>query len=72
MNYCTSKKNKTVTRKKCTGMAITLSIIKQIHALAKMDKMPKGLNITSRTNIVIFDFTWIAEVDYDKELFDND
>jgi hypothetical protein len=36
-----------------------------------MDKMSKGLKISSRTNQVLFDSAWIAGVDYDEELFDD-
>jgi hypothetical protein len=34
--------------------------------------MPRGLKITNRANQMIFNSAWIAGVDYDKELFDND
>jgi hypothetical protein len=34
--------------------------------------MPAGLKITNRANHVIFDSAWIAGVDYDEDLFDDD
>jgi hypothetical protein len=34
--------------------------------------MPRGLKITNRANQVIFNSAWIAGVDYDEELFDDD
>jgi hypothetical protein len=55
-----------------TKVPITPSIIKQVHALAELDDMQRGLKITNRANQVIFNSAWIAGVDYDEELFDND
>jgi hypothetical protein len=34
--------------------------------------MPRGLKITNRANQVIFNSAWIAGMDYDEELFDDD
>ena len=51
---------------------MTPSIIKQVHALAVLDKMPEGLKITNRAKNVIFDSAWIAGVDYDEEQFDDE
>jgi hypothetical protein len=64
--------NRVVKRRKLTKIPITPSIIKQVHALAVLDKMPVGLKITNRSNNVIFDSAWIAGVDYDEEEFDDD
>jgi hypothetical protein len=64
--------NKIVKRSNLTKVPITSSIIKQVHALAELDEMPRGLKITNRANQVIFSSAWIAGVDYDEELFDDD
>jgi hypothetical protein len=64
--------NKIMKRSKLTKVPITRSIIKQVHALAELDEMPRGLKITNRANQVIFNSAWIAGVDYDEELFDDD
>jgi hypothetical protein len=64
--------NKIVKRRKLTKRPITPSIIKQVHALADFDDMPRGLKITNRANQVIFNSAWIVGVDYDEELFDDD
>jgi hypothetical protein len=57
---------------KLSKIPVTPSIVKQVHALAELEEMPKGLKITNRANQVIFNSAWIAEVDYDEELFDDD
>jgi hypothetical protein len=64
--------NKVVKRRNLTKVPITPSIVKQVHALAELDKMPRGLKITNRADHVIFNSAWIAGVDYDEELFDDD
>jgi len=60
------------TRRLCTPMVLTPSIIKQVHKIAEMDNMPKGLKILNRAGIIIFDSASIAGVDYDEDLFDDD
>ena len=34
--------------------------------------MPKGLKIANRANVILFDSAWIAGVDYDETLFDDE
>ena len=53
-------------------MPITPSIIKQIHALATMDNMPKGMKIQNRTGNTIFDSSRTAGVDYIEQANKND
>jgi hypothetical protein len=44
-----------------------------VHKLAELDGMPKGLKIANRgANQIIFDSAWIAGVDYDEELFNDE
>jgi hypothetical protein len=64
--------NKIVKRSNLTKIPITPSIIKQVHALAELNEMPADLKITNRANQVIFNSAWIAGVDYDEDLFDDD
>jgi cobalamin biosynthesis protein CobT len=64
--------NKVVKRRNLTKIPITPSIVKQVHALAELEEMPKGLKISSQANQVIFDSAWIAGVDYDEDLFDDE
>jgi hypothetical protein len=64
--------NKVVKRRNLTKNPITPSIIKQVHALAELEEMPRGLKFTNRANQVIFNSAWIAGVDYDEESFDDD
>ena len=63
--------NSVITRRRCTSMPLTPSIIKQVHALAAIDNMPQGLKIQNRTGITLFDSSWTAGGDYDKEQFDD-
>eukprot|EP00957_Ditylum_brightwellii_P076782 5835869-Ditylum_brightwellii.AAC.1 len=37
-----------------------------------MDNMPKGLKMTNRAGITLFNSALIAGVDYDEDLFDDD
>eukprot|EP00957_Ditylum_brightwellii_P112190 8553607-Ditylum_brightwellii.AAC.1 len=53
-------------------MPMTPSIIRQVHKLAELDHMPKGLKITDKMNEVLFDSAAIAGVDYDAKAFDDD
>eukprot|EP00957_Ditylum_brightwellii_P095613 7284340-Ditylum_brightwellii.AAC.1 len=50
-------------------MPLTPSIVKQVHKLAEMDNMRKGLKITNKTGDILFDSAQIAEVDYDANNF---
>ena len=63
--------NRVITRHSITSVPITPSVINQVHKIAKMDKMPQGLKISTRTNNILFDASWIAGVDYNKNLFDE-
>jgi hypothetical protein len=42
-----------------------------VHRLAELDGMPKGLKIANRASQVLFDSAWIAGVDYDDDLFND-
>jgi hypothetical protein len=61
-----------VKRRKLTKAVVTPSIIKMVHKRAEHDGMPKGLKIANRANQILFDSAWIAAVDYDEELFDDE
>jgi hypothetical protein len=64
--------NSVIKRRKLTKIVLTPSIIRMVHRLAEIDNMPKGLKIANRADIIIFNSAWIAGVDYDEELFDDD
>ena len=53
-------------------MVLTPSITKQVHKITEMDNMPKGLKITNRAGIILFNSASIAGVDYDEDLFEDD
>ena len=61
-----------VTRRYVTPSPITSNIIRRVHALAELQKMPKGLKIQNKVGTMIYDSTWIAGVDYDPELDHED
>ena len=64
--------NRVITRHSIETVPITPSIIKQVHALATMDEMPQGLKIQTRTNVTLFDASWIAGVDYNQNFFEEE
>lgn len=47
-------------------------MIQEVEALPKREGMPHALKDANRTGNVLYNSTWIAGVDYDKELFDGD
>ena len=53
-------------------MTMTPSIIKQVHKLSELDKMPYGLKITNRAGIVLIDSATVAGVDYNDELLNDE
>lgn len=66
--------NAVVNRRHCTPMPVTAQVIKQVHKLAELDKMPKGLKITNRAGTILFDSAKIAGVDYleSEDEFDSE
>eukprot|EP00957_Ditylum_brightwellii_P170193 12955823-Ditylum_brightwellii.AAC.1 len=63
--------NSVVNCQNCTPMPITPAIIKQVHKLAALDKMPKGLKIANKANNILFDSAQIAGVDYEEQEFED-
>ena len=49
-----------------TPLPMTQHVTDQVYALARQDKMPKGLEIETKTGVVLFDSSWSAGVDYDN------
>ena len=64
--------NRVITRHSIKTVPSTPSVIKQVHALAAMDKMPQGLKINTRSNVTLFDASWIAGVDYSENAFEEE
>ena len=52
-------------------MPLTKAVIQQVHKIAEIDKMPRGLKIQIWANIVLFDSAKTAGVNYD-DTFDDD
>jgi hypothetical protein len=47
--------------------AITQFVINQVHKLATLDGMPKGLKIQNCANQILFEFAWFAGIDFEKD-----
>jgi hypothetical protein len=43
-----------------------------VHKLAKADGIQTGLKITNKKNVILFDSSWIAEVDYNNENYEEE
>ena len=59
--------NAIVNLRNLTPMPVTSSIIKQVHDMAVMDKIPKGLKITNKTGNILIDSAQIAGVNYTND-----
>lgn len=64
--------NKIITRRKVTEAVITPQVVKQVHAIAESEGMPKGLKITNKQKVTLFDSALIAGVDYDENFDEED
>ena len=55
-------------------MLVTTSVIQQVHALARMDGIPRGLKIKNKTGLVLYDASKTAGVIYvqDTDKDDNE
>lgn len=52
--------NKFVICRNIIPLPMTDYVIHQVHNIAKMDNMPKGLKIESKTGVILFDSSWSA------------
>jgi len=64
--------NRIVTRGRVTPIPITSAVITQLHAIATRDRMPPGLKIQNRMNIVLYDSSWIPGVDFEDSDYEDD
>ena len=64
--------NKIIIRRNITPVSITPSIVNQVHKPAEMERMPKGLKVSNRTGLILFDSASIAGVDIEEVLDDDD
>ena len=64
--------DRTITKSQVATIPITPAIIKQVNRIAKMEGMPNDIKITNHQGHIIYDSTWIAGVDYDKEEFEDE
>jgi hypothetical protein len=55
-----SATNRIIMRQYVTEVPITSTIIQQIHDIANIEGMPKGLKVKNFTNQIFYDAAWIA------------
>ena len=55
-----------VTRGVVTKQPLTPQVIEAVHQLAKKDKMPEGLKITTKAGVILYDSALTAGVDYNQ------
>ena len=53
-------------------MPVTTSVIQQVHTLARMDGMPKGLKIKNKAGLVLHEASKTAGVDYAQDTDSDD
>jgi hypothetical protein len=59
--------NQVIARRNITMILITKAIQDQVAELAKAEEMPEGLKISSKTDVILYNLTWIAGVDHTPE-----
>ena len=64
--------NKMITQSWVVKAAITPAIITHVHEIAEQEDMPTGLKIICQYGHLLYDATWIAGVDNDEDLFEDD
>jgi hypothetical protein len=64
--------NENVCRQYITLVPITSSVIKQVHELAVMQKMPHGLKVKNRINNLLYAHTWTPGVEEDENIENGD
>ena len=65
-------KDQTITHHHVTTIPMTQTIIDPVHAMAARKNMPTGLKIGMKTGVTLYESTWIARVDYEKNKNDDD
>jgi hypothetical protein len=66
--------NWVITRRNITKLLTTRAIQDQVANLAREEEMLQELKITSKIDVVLYDLSWIAGVDYplEPQEVDND
>ena len=64
--------NRIITRAKVTPIPITAGVMVQVQTIADQERMPKGLKISNRYQVVLYDSTWIPGVDFEDSDYDSD
>jgi hypothetical protein len=63
--------NHVILRRQVIPVPITPAIIKQVHTITMQEAVPTGLKIKNRTGQIFYDGAWIAGVEYDAEVFED-
>ena len=64
--------NRIVTRARITPIPITPGVITHVNTVATQEHMPKGLQISSKSGVTLYDSAWIAGVDFEDSDYDED
>ena len=59
----------TIKTRTITQVPITQNVIELVHKLAEADGIQEGLKITNKKNVILFDSSWIAGVDYEDKSY---
>ena len=63
---------KTIKRRTISQVPITKNGIELVHKLAGTDGIQEGLKITNKKNVILFDSSWIAGVDYENNSYEEE
>ena len=64
--------NRVIVRRDITQLPITQAVLDQVAEIARSEGMPPGLKIESKTDLTLYDSTWIAGVDFQEHHQDDD
>ena len=64
--------NHIITRARVTPIPITPGVITHVNTIATQEDMPRGLQITNKSGITLYDSAWIAGVDFEDSDYDSD
>ena len=64
--------NRVVTCATVTPIPITAGVMVQVATMANQERMPTGLKIINRYQVVLYDSTWIPGVDFEDSDYDSE
>ena len=64
--------NRIITRAKVTPIPITAGVMAQVRTIAAQEGMPKGLKVSNRYRVILYDSTWIPGVDFEDSNYNSE